>query len=197
MSGIRMDHYLEVDFTGFKKLIDELGGVEVTTTKAIDDPDSHLDLDAGTHTLNGEQALGLVRTRHGVGDGSDLGRIQLQQAFIKALIDQVKHIGLFDNPQEAVRPRRHRHQGLTTDSDLGVGELADVLRREPQGHRLDQHEHGHAAGPVRPGRPQPRPARRGEGQAGLDALRRTRPIPAAATEGNARRRGSRAIVTSS
>ena len=42
MSGIRMDHYIEVDFTGFKKLIDELGGVEITTTKPIDDSKSHL-----------------------------------------------------------------------------------------------------------------------------------------------------------
>ncbi|OEV22857.1 transcriptional regulator, partial [Streptomyces nanshensis] len=72
-----------------QKLIDTLGGVEMTTHKAIDDKDSHLKLEAGTHRLDGEQSLGLVRTRHGVGDGSDLGRIQLQQAFLKALIDQV------------------------------------------------------------------------------------------------------------
>ncbi|TGG81932.1 hypothetical protein D8771_17950, partial [Streptomyces albus] len=134
MSGIRMDHYLEVDFTGFTKLIDELGGVEITTktaiddskshldlepgthtlngeqslelidelggveitTKtAIDDSKSHLDLEPGTHTLNGEQSLGLVRTRKSVGAGSDLGRIQLQQAFIKALMDQTKSVGVF------------------------------------------------------------------------------------------------------
>ena len=51
MSGIRMDHYIEVDFSGFQKLIDDLGGVSVTTTKAIKDPDSHLNLTAGTHVL--------------------------------------------------------------------------------------------------------------------------------------------------
>lgn len=79
MSGVRMDHFAEVDFAGFKKLIDDLGGVEVTTKKPIRDPDSRLDLEAGHHKLSGEQSLGLVRTRHGVGDGSDLGRIQLQQ----------------------------------------------------------------------------------------------------------------------
>ncbi|NED80330.1 LytR family transcriptional regulator, partial [Streptomyces sp. SID11233] len=74
MSGIRMDHYVEVDFTGFKKLVDALGGVPLTTTKPIQDASSHLSLAAGRHTLDGEQSLGLVRTRHGVGDGSDLGR---------------------------------------------------------------------------------------------------------------------------
>ncbi|MEU0068558.1 LCP family protein [Streptomyces sp. NPDC006332] len=119
LSGIRMDHYLEVDFSGFQKLIDELGGVEVTTTKAIKDPDSHLDLKAGTHQLDGEQALGLVRTRHGVGDGSDLGRIQLQQAFIKALINQVKHVDLFGNPKNLYNLANTATKAVTTDSDLG------------------------------------------------------------------------------
>ncbi|MFD9334273.1 LCP family protein [Streptomyces sp. NPDC060028] len=119
MSGIRMDHYLEVDFTGFKKIIDNLGGVEVTTTKPIKDDYSHLDLAAGTNRLNGEQALGLVRTRHGVGDGGDLGRIQLQQAFIEALIKQVKGIGLFDNPKRLLDLADTATKALTTDKALG------------------------------------------------------------------------------
>ncbi|GGQ25956.1 LCP family protein [Streptomyces mutabilis] len=119
ISGLRMDHYLEVDFSGFQQLIDELGGVDVTTTEAIKDPDSHLDLPAGTHTLGGEQALGLVRTRHGVGDGSDLGRIQLQQAFVKALVDQVKDIGLLGNPQKLYDIADTATKTVTTDSDLG------------------------------------------------------------------------------
>jgi LCP family protein required for cell wall assembly len=119
LSGIRMDHYLEVDFSGFEKIIDELGGVQVTTTKNIKDDDSHLDLKAGTHTLDGEQALGLVRTRHGVGDGSDLGRIQLQQAFIKALINQVKHVNLFGDPTKLYDLANTATKAVTTDSDLG------------------------------------------------------------------------------
>ncbi len=119
LSGIRMDHYLEVDFSGFEKIIDELGGVTVTTTKDIKDDDSHLDLDAGTHKLDGEQALGLVRTRHGVGDGSDLGRIQLQQAFIKALINQVKSIDLFGGGTKLYDLANAATKAVTTDSDLG------------------------------------------------------------------------------
>lgn len=119
MTGIRMDHYLEVDFSGFEKLVDELGGVTVTTTKAIKDPDSHLDLKAGTHELTGAQALGLVRTRHGVGDGSDLGRIQLQQAFIKALVKQVKEVGLLTNPKKLYDLADTATKAVTTDSDLG------------------------------------------------------------------------------
>ncbi|WP_405716604.1 MULTISPECIES: LCP family protein [unclassified Streptomyces] len=119
MSGIRMDHYLEVDFTGFKKLIDELGGVEITTTAAIDDPKSHLKLEPGTHTLDGEQSLGLVRTRKSVGDGSDLGRIQLQQAFMKALMEQAKSVGVFSNPKTLYDLADTATKTITTDSDLG------------------------------------------------------------------------------
>ncbi|QWB23080.1 MULTISPECIES: LCP family protein [Streptomyces] len=119
ITDLRMDHYLEVDFAGFQTLIDDLGGVEVTTTKRIDDPDSHLKLSAGTHRLDGEQALGLVRTRHGVGDGSDLGRIQLQQAFIKALLNQVKDVGVFSNPKKLYDLAQTATKTVTTDSELG------------------------------------------------------------------------------
>ncbi|MFD6174205.1 LCP family protein [Streptomyces coeruleorubidus] len=125
VTDLRMDHYLEVDFAGFQKLIDDLGGVDVTTTKSIDDPDSHLKLKAGTHRLDGEQALGLVRTRHGVGDGSDLGRIQLQQAFIKALVNQIKDVGVFTNPKKLLDLAETATKTVTTDSDLGsVNKLA-------------------------------------------------------------------------
>ncbi|RJQ83379.1 LytR family transcriptional regulator [Pseudonocardiaceae bacterium YIM PH 21723] len=85
VSGLKLDHFLQVDFTAFEKVIDAIGGVEVTTDKAIDDTFSGLHLKPGTHTLMGEQALAFVRTRHGVGDGGDLGRIELQQQFMKAL----------------------------------------------------------------------------------------------------------------
>ncbi|NLU74814.1 LCP family protein [Streptomyces sp. HNM0575] len=127
MSGVRMDHYAEVDFAGFKKLIDDLGGVEVTTKKPIKDPDSHLNLSPGPHKLGGEQSLGLVRTRHGVGDGSDLGRIQLQQAFVKALMDQVNSVGVFSSPKKLYDLADSATSAVTTDSDLdSVGDLAGL-----------------------------------------------------------------------
>jgi LCP family protein required for cell wall assembly len=124
LTGIRMDHYLEVDFAGFAKLVDELGGVEITTTEDIHDPDSHLSLKAGDHTLTGEQALGLVRTRHGVGDGSDLGRIQLQQAFVKALADRVEDLGVLTSPKKLYDLADTATKAVTTDAGLGsVNEL--------------------------------------------------------------------------
>ncbi|MFE9739531.1 LCP family protein [Streptomyces sp. NPDC006477] len=118
MSGIRMDHYIEVDFTGFKKLIDELGGVEITTTAPIKDDKSHLDLAPGTHTLDGEQSLGLVRTRKSVGDGSDLGRIQLQQAFMKAFIAQVRGVGVLTDPKKLLDLADAATKAITPDSEL-------------------------------------------------------------------------------
>ncbi|MFI1394935.1 LCP family protein [Streptomyces sp. NPDC020681] len=129
MSGIRMDHYIEVDFTGFKKLIDKLGGVQITTSKPINDSKSHLNLEPGTHKLNGEQSLGLVRTRKSIGDGSDLGRIQLQQAFMKAFITQVKSIGLFSNPKKLLDVADTATKAITPDSELNsVTELMGFAR---------------------------------------------------------------------
>ncbi|MGW0468013.1 LCP family protein [Streptomyces sp. NPDC003027] len=129
MSGIRMDHYVEVDFTGFKKLIDKLGGVEITTTRPIQDTKSHLDLTPGTHTLDGEQSLGLVRTRKSVGDGSDLGRIQLQQAFVKAFIDQVKDVGVLTHPKKLLDIADTATKAITPDSELdSVNELMSFAK---------------------------------------------------------------------
>ena len=129
MTGIRMDHYIEVDFTGFEHLVDALGGVKVTTAQDIDDNDSHLHLKAGTHTLTGKQALGLVRTRHGVGDGSDLGRIKLQQAFVKALIDRIDSLGLLTSPTKLFKVADTATGAITTDSDLAsVGDLVGLAQ---------------------------------------------------------------------
>ncbi|MFF4041779.1 LCP family protein [Streptomyces sp. NPDC001816] len=185
LSGIRMDHYLEVDFAGFQKLIDDLGGVPVTTTENIDDPQSHLKLKAGTHTLDGEQALGLVRTRHGVGDGSDLGRIQLQQAFVKALMDQVKHVGVFSSPKNLYDLADTATKAVTTDSDLGsVNALADFA------NGLKGISSSHTKMVTMPVQYDPANLNRvlvakAKAQLVWDALQNDRPIPAAATKGTA------------
>ncbi|MBM9503687.1 LCP family protein [Actinacidiphila acididurans] len=129
LSGLRMDHYVEVDFSGFRHLVDALGGVPLTTTAAIHDPDSHLDLPAGTHTLNGAQALGLVRTRHGVADGSDLGRIKLQQAFLRALLDRIGGLGLLTSPGKLFSVADTATSAVTTDTGLGsVNKLMNLAQ---------------------------------------------------------------------
>jgi LCP family protein required for cell wall assembly len=185
ITGIRMDHYLEVDFQGFQKLIDDLGGVRVTTAKDIADPQSHLNLKAGPHTLDGEQALGLVRTRHGVGDGSDLGRIQLQQAFIKALMDQVKHVGVFSDPKKLYDLADTATKAVTTDSGIGsvnsLMDFADGLRGIGSSHMKM------VTMPVRydPADPNRVLLEKTKAQLMWDALKHDRPIPEAATQGTA------------
>ncbi|MFJ9518346.1 LCP family protein [Kitasatospora sp. NPDC101801] len=132
LTGLRMDHFVEIDFAGFASFVDAIGGATVTTTVPIDDQDSGLHLAAGTHLLNGDQALAFVRTRHGVGDGSDLGRIELQKQMVKSLLTQVKGMGLFGNPAKLWSVGDKLTKSITTDSDLAsvsalVG-LADTLK---------------------------------------------------------------------
>lgn len=184
ITGVRMDHYLEVDFSGFQKLIDELGGVTVTTTKSIDDPQSHLDLKAGRHSLDGEQALGLVRTRHGVGDGSDLGRIQLQQAFIKALIDRIGGLGLFTSPTKLFSVADTATKAVTTDTGLGsVNKLTGLAESVQHLHSGDVHM---VTLPVRydPANPNRVEPIRAQADIVWAALRADKPIPADATKGS-------------
>ncbi|MER7401898.1 LCP family protein [Streptomyces sp. NPDC000070] len=126
VTGVRMDHYIEIDFSGFAKLVDALGGVTVTTDEDISDDDSHLRLKAGTHHLDGTQALALARTRHGIGDGSDLGRIGLQQKLVKALLDQIAAQDLLTDPAKLYRVADAVTAGLTTDT--GLDSLAELTR---------------------------------------------------------------------
>jgi anionic cell wall polymer biosynthesis LytR-Cps2A-Psr (LCP) family protein len=92
--------------------------VTVAVDQDIHDTSSGLDLTAGTHKLNGTQSLGFVRTRHGVGDGSDLGRIGLQQQFMIALLSEIKKQDLLGSPTKAYKIADSLTEALTTDSDL-------------------------------------------------------------------------------
>ncbi|MDO0926187.1 LCP family protein [Streptomyces sp. TG1A-8] len=140
VTGIRMDHYLEIDFSGFAELVDALGGVDVTTSQDIDDDRSHLHLRAGTHHLDGTRALALARTRHGIGDGSDLGRIGLQQKLVKALLERMAATDLLTDPAALYRVADAVTASLTTDT--GLDSLAELAR-------LGQSLRGLTAGRVR------------------------------------------------
>ncbi|MET8950347.1 LCP family protein [Streptomyces sp. NPDC004129] len=129
MSGVRMDHYVEIDFAGFKGLVDAIGGVTVTVDQNIHDKSSGLDITAGTHRLNGTQSLEFVRTRHGIGDGSDLGRIGLQQQFMLALLSEIKKQDLLGSPTKAYKIADSLTSALTTDSGLAsLTKLAEFGR---------------------------------------------------------------------
>jgi len=194
ITGLRMDHFVEVDFSGFQRLIDDLGGIPVTTTRDIHDPDSHLDLKAGTHTLDGEQALGLVRTRHGVGDGSDLGRIQLQQAFVKALADRMGQVGVLSDPTKLYDLADTATKAVTTDSDLAsvkkLVTFADGLKG------IGSSRMTMVTMPVRydPANPNRVLLEKAKAQLVWDALKNDRPIPASATKGSATGRAAGVVA---
>ncbi|MFF5260129.1 LCP family protein [Actinomadura viridis] len=99
LTNIRIDHYVEVDFSGFKRVVDALDGVEICVPKAINDPKAELHLRKGRQIVRGDQALGYVRTRTGgLGDGSDLSRIQRQQAFMASVVKKATDKGMLTDP---------------------------------------------------------------------------------------------------
>ncbi|MFF1548257.1 LCP family protein [Streptomyces sp. NPDC058291] len=132
-TGLRIDHFMTVDFSGFKGMVDALGGIEVCPKQAIHDEKAHLDLEAGCQTVKGEKALGYVRTRYSVGDGSDLGRIGRQQEFMDALAKKAK--SKLTSPDAMYGFLQSITKSLTTDPDLAgiqpLYGLADELKGIP------------------------------------------------------------------
>ncbi|GGS77732.1 LCP family protein [Nonomuraea spiralis] len=91
LTDVRIDHTVEVDFTGFKGMVDALGGVEITLRTPVNDEASKLKLPAGKSMLNGESALGYARLRR-YGDGSDVQRIKRQQILLMAMLKKAKSV---------------------------------------------------------------------------------------------------------
>ena len=107
-----------VDFGGFKRIVDAIGGVEVCLTEPVDDKDSGLKLSAGKHVVDGNQALAFVRARHTLGDGSDTSRIRRQQAFIASLMRQVLSSGTLLNPASLLGVLDAATKSLTADPQM-------------------------------------------------------------------------------
>ncbi|MBL1090448.1 MULTISPECIES: LCP family protein [Streptomyces] len=97
MTGVHIDHYLEVDFTSFMRTVDAVGGVEICTVRPLRDSYTGLNLPVGKAQLNGGQALQYVRSRH-IDGSADLGRMQRQQRFLAALIHKITSSGVLMNP---------------------------------------------------------------------------------------------------
>ncbi|MET9166698.1 LCP family protein [Streptomyces cellulosae] len=135
LTDVRVDHHVVVDFEGFKDMVDAVDGVEVCLNEPIDDKDAHLRLPAGRVTLDGEQALGYVRARKTLGDGSDTGRIERQQRFLGALVSKVRSNEILLNPVKLYPVLDAATSSLTTDPELaslrGLYELVRGLRDIP------------------------------------------------------------------
>ncbi|MEV7284118.1 LCP family protein [Streptomyces sp. NPDC093252] len=135
LTDIRIDHHLVVDFSGFKEIVDALDGVEICLARPIHDEDAKLQLPAGRVTLDGEQALGYVRVRKSLGDGSDTDRMDRQQRFLAALVKKVRGNGVLLNPAKLYPVLDAATSSLTTDPGLAslrsLYELVRGLRNIP------------------------------------------------------------------
>ncbi|MBK3562373.1 MULTISPECIES: LCP family protein [unclassified Streptomyces] len=131
LTGITIDHFVQMDFSGVVKMSDAVGGVSVCVDADVYDTYSHLKLAKGTHTLKGTAALEFVRSRHGFGDGSDLGRTVSQHLFLSAMIRKFKSAGTLTNPSAVYNLADAATKALTVDTGLGtvkklIGLAADL-----------------------------------------------------------------------
>lgn len=131
ITGITPDHFMVADFNAVKTLSSAVGGVDVCLAKDIDDPKSHLKLSKGKHTIEGEKALAYVRTRHTVGNGGDLSRIELQQQFLSALMRKLKSNDTLTSPKKMFSLAEAGTKALTVDSNI-----ADIMRLRDLGMEL-------------------------------------------------------------
>ncbi|WP_165984084.1 LCP family protein [Streptomyces sp. YIM 98790] len=142
LTGVRVDSHLVVEFSAVEKIVNAVGGVEVTLAEAEHDWHVGHDLAAGTHLLDGKQALAYVRARQLVGDGSDLNRIERQQEFLRLLYERARGDSTLLNPArlypvlEAVTSSVTAGPGL--DSLTALYGLARDLRSVPS-HGLRFH----------------------------------------------------------
>ncbi|KPC65537.1 LytR family transcriptional regulator [Streptomyces sp. NRRL WC-3753] len=127
LTGVKPDNFMVADFNAVKTLSSAVEGVDVCLAKDINDPDSHLNLSKGEHTIEGEEALAFVRTRHSVGFGGDLSRIELQQQFLSSLMRKLKSNDTLTSPTKMVKLAEAATEALTVDSKLdNIGKLKDL-----------------------------------------------------------------------
>ncbi|MEV0035593.1 LCP family protein [Streptomyces sp. NPDC050804] len=130
LTGLTVDHFMMADFNAVKTLSTAVGGVEVCVDKDVDDPKSHLKLSKGTHTIEGEQALAFVRTRHAFGFGSDLSRIETQQQFLSSMIRKMKSGDTLTNPKKLFGLAEAATKALTVDTGIGSIDKLSGLAKE-------------------------------------------------------------------
>jgi len=136
LTGLEIGYAGVMTFTGVAQLSTAVGGVDVCITEPIFDPWSGLDLpEAGWNTVEGGQALAFLRTRHGVGDGSDLARISSQQVYMSALVRKLQADGVLNDITKLYSIAQVAAQTMVLSSSLGsldvMVSMAQALRNIP------------------------------------------------------------------
>src|SRR5581483_8264248 len=125
-----IDHFVELAFSGFEHIVNDIGGVNICLPVAINDPDSGLHLSAGMHHVMGPQALAFWRERH-IGTGSDLQRIQRDQYLMASLLQGLRQSDILGSPTKIYSIVVDAASAMTTDAGLNLSTLvriADSLR---------------------------------------------------------------------
>jgi LCP family protein required for cell wall assembly len=134
ITNIRVNHFVVVDFNGFKNMVDALGGVPVCVPEEVNDNIGHIYLPAGSYEVKGQQALSYVRLRHGLSENGDIGRMKRQQAFLAAMANKAISAGTLLNPVRLYNFLDAATKSLTTDPDLAslnklrglAGQMKDI-----------------------------------------------------------------------
>jgi LCP family protein required for cell wall assembly len=138
LTHIRVNHFVVIDFHGFKKMVDALGGVEVCVPKEVNDTTGHITLPAGTYDVKGERALDYVRVRHDISDNGDIGRMKRQQTFLASMANKAVSMGTLVNPVRLYKFLDAATKSLTTDPGLASLNKLAGLSRSVKGIGLDQ-----------------------------------------------------------
>lgn len=126
LTGVYVDHVAVIDFSGFQSMVDGLGGVDVCLPKAVDDKDAQIHLEAGRQRLHGKDALGYVRMRKTLGDGSDIQRIQRQQTFMSSMAQEATKTSLLLRPDRLYAFLNAATSSMTADDGLGLRRMTSI-----------------------------------------------------------------------
>lgn len=128
LTNIRIDHFVVINFAGFKDMVNAINGVTVCVPEEVNDDIGHINLPKGTYKVNGNQALDYVRVRHDIGaPNGDIGRMKRQQSFIAAMVEKVVSKGTLANPVRLYKFLDAATRSLTTDTGFAhLKELASL-----------------------------------------------------------------------
>jgi LCP family protein required for cell wall assembly len=121
LTGVYVDHFVTIDFEGFKEMVDAVDGVPMCIPEDVDDEQHHIHFDAGTQELEGQKALDYVRERYALSSTGDVGRMKRQQAFLASLVNKVMSAGTLSRPDKV-----YSFLGAVTDS-IAVDEGLDSM----------------------------------------------------------------------
>ena len=132
-TGLKIDHYMGIGFGGLVAVVNQIGGVPICLKTAIHDSYSGVNLSAGCHNLNGDQALAFVRDRHSFAT-EDLQRIQDQRAFLSALLKKATSPGVFLNPFTALPFGSTAASSMSVDAGTSLLDLVHAASalRDPE-----------------------------------------------------------------